>query len=292
MCKNYRISTLLWVFLSIRNIAAFSPISLQTSLIQTHILSGTSSSLKDPSNHASDSRHLRTKVKLNNVRQLNVVEVEQTANDHPDKLELPMKYGAATAAISTPLLSLALNFGKKYATLLDTSPILTKSITAGIIFGLSDYTAQQIESSSSDGNRHRKNWTRIITASLVGLLYFGPAAHAWYGMIFKLLPGTNLLSTLQKAALGQAIFGPCFTSIFFASSLWQAGNFTLKNWVQKIKSDLPGAWRAGIGFWPLVDLISYSMIAPQWIPLFVNFCSFVWTIYLSMVANKTSGKGA
>jgi protein Mpv17 len=68
----------------------------------------------------------------------------------------------------------------------------------------------------------------------------------------------------------------------------QQGNFSFQNWIAKIKDDLPGAWVAGLGFWPLVDLVSYSLIPKDWIPLFVNACSLVWTIYLSIVANRQS----
>ena len=134
----------------------------------------------------------------------------------------------------------------------------------------------------------KKNWTRIIVAALVGLLYFGPAAHSWYDMIFKILPGTSLVSTLQKATLGQLIFGPSFTCVFFATSLMQAREFSLGNWFSKIRNDLPGAWVAGLSFWPLVDLVSYSLVPVHLIPLFVNACSFVWTIYLSMLANQVA----
>ena len=70
----------------------------------------------------------------------------------------------------------------------------------------------------------------------------------------------------------------------------QSGQFNLGNWVQKIKRDLPGAWISGLGFWPLVDFISFSVIPVKFIPLFINLCSFVWTIYLSTVANRPSGK--
>jgi protein Mpv17 len=105
-------------------------------------------------------------------------------------------------------------------------------------------------------------------------------------MIFQVLPGTSLVSTLQKAALGQLFFGPSFTCIFFATSLVQQGTFSLSSWGKKIRSDLPGAWAAGLGFWPLVDLVSYSTVPKNWIPLFVNACSLVWTIYLSTVANR------
>ena len=188
------------------------------------------------------------------------------------------------AALAAPFAA----FARFYATSLEARPILTKSVTAGCVFGISDYLAQRVEGSSKKEGKPPMNWTRTLSSMAVGLLYFGPAAHAWYEMIFKLFPGTGLVSTLQKAALGQLIFGPSFTCIFFATSLMQSGNFSLGNWLRKIRQDLPGAWLAGIGFWPLVDLVSYSLISKDWIPLFVNVCSLIWTIYLSIVANRSA----
>ncbi len=36
-----------------------------------------------------------------------------------------------------------------------------------------------------------------------------------------------------------------------------------------------------------MNFISYKMMLPvKWITLFVNFCSFMWTIYLLLVANR------
>ena len=194
----------------------------------------------------------------------------------------------ALAAALTPVTSVLRSAGTSYSNLLTARPILTKAITASVIFGLSDWSAQQLEGKDdADGTKQKKkDWTRIVTASLVGLLYFGPAAHVWYEKIFQILPGTSLVSTLQKACLGQLMFGPSFTCVFFATSLMQSGTFSIGNWLTKIRQDLPGAWAAGLSFWPLVDLVSYSLIPAKWIPLFVNFCSFVWTIYLSTVANR------
>jgi len=177
--------------------------------------------------------------------------------------------------------------GRIYTQQLDKFPIVTKSYTAGLIFGLSDYIAQTIEKTDE---KSKLDKTRLVATTLVGLLYFGPAAHYWYEIIFRLLPGSSLWSTLQKAFWGQVIFGPSFTCIFFATSLLQSGQFSLGAWGQKIKTNLPGAWLAGVGFWPLVDLISYSMIPVKWIPLFINMCSLVWTVYLSIVSNRSSRK--
>ena len=212
----------------------------------------------------------------------------------PAEPPTPVSSEAAAASpklsmVMTPLATSLTAAYKVYSTQLEQNPIITKSVTSGVIFALSDYLAQRIERKDKNDPL---NWKRITAGTLVGLLYFGPAAHYWYEMIFKLLPGTSLISTLQKAFWGQAIFGPTFTCIFFGTSLLQAGTFSLGNWWSKIVSDLPGAWLAGAGYWPLVDFISYSVVPVKWIPLFVNLCSLVWTVYLSIVANKGKGKSS
>jgi len=181
------------------------------------------------------------------------------------------------------LLAIPNSLGKSYSSMLNSNPILTKSLTSGVIFALSDISAQKIESSSSTNSK--LNVKRTVYSVAVGSI-FGVAAHHWYGLVFRLMPDTTLLSTLKKAALGQIFFGPSLTCVFFASALLQSGSFTFKNWFRQIRADLPGVWISGLGFWPIVDLISYSFIKEQWILLFVNFCSFIWTIYVSMVANR------
>eukprot|EP00531_Pseudo-nitzschia_arenysensis_P004835 CAMPEP_0116126704 /NCGR_PEP_ID=MMETSP0329-20121206/6468_1 /TAXON_ID=697910 /ORGANISM="Pseudo-nitzschia arenysensis, Strain B593" /LENGTH=284 /DNA_ID=CAMNT_0003620793 /DNA_START=63 /DNA_END=917 /DNA_ORIENTATION=- len=194
---------------------------------------------------------------------------------------------AITPSVAGKAIAVLTTLGKRYSHQLELRPILTKSYTAGLIFGLSDFFAQKIErSNDANGASGQIDWIRTIASTLVGLLYFGPAAHYWYEWIFRLLPATTLVSTLHKAFWGQVLFGPSFTCIFFATILMQAGDFSMKNWGRKIRQDLPGAWLAGLGFWPIVDLLSYSVVPVKWIPLFVNMASFIWTIYLSLVANK------
>lgn len=198
---------------------------------------------------------------------------------------------AISAALS-PISSFVATFATFYTNQLSARPILTKSLTAGIIFMASDYCAQLIERDGRDEEKAPLVWSRMLTNFLVGLLVFGPAANAWYSMIFKMLPSTSLFSTLQKAALGQLIFGPAFTSVFFGAGMIQSRSFSVGAWLQKVKNDLPAVWASGLGFWPFVDFISYKVIPVQWIPLFVNFCSFVWTIYLSIVSNRNRGEEA
>ena len=206
------------------------------------------------------------------------------------------------------------NLVRSYSDALVSSPILTKSLTSGVIFTASDLSAQAI--SPPDGGQ---DWKRTIASGLVGLLYFGPAAHYWFQTVFELFPATTIKSTLQKAALGQAIFGPVITCVFFAASLLSMQGLPgLRQLPAKIRQDLlptqlagahvpprraarptplapaplapptrPPPLRSpcpGCGYWPFVDLISYSYVPVIWIPLFVNGCSFIWTIFLSLKA--------
>lgn len=210
----------------------------------------------------------------------------ESENESPQRI-LHSKNTHSMSMVTAAVVS----FGQYYVQSLERYPICTKSITAGCIFALSDWLAQTLSGEEHD-NKEKYDHRRTVAASLVGLLYFGPAAHFWYENIFKLFPATGLVSTLQKALMGQLFFGPSFTCIFFATSLIQSGEFTFGNWFRKIKSDLAGAWLAGAGFWPVVDLVSYSLVPPRFIPLFVNVCSLVWNVYLSIVANRRTNKAA
>jgi hypothetical protein len=62
--------------------------------------------------------------------------------------------------------------GAAYSASLAARPIITKSLTAGAIFTLSDVAGQTI-APAPDG----PDTKRTITSALVGLFYFGPALH-------------------------------------------------------------------------------------------------------------------
>ena len=141
------------------------------------------------------------------VMDLDEVETEPSTESKPTTTATTANTANASA-ISLPVVAKAIaaltSVGKCYSLQLELRPILTKSYTAGLIFGLSDFFAQKIErSNDANGASGTINWTRTLASTLVGLLYFGPAAHYWYEWIFKLLPATTLASTLYKAFWGQ-----------------------------------------------------------------------------------------
>jgi hypothetical protein len=230
----------------------------------------------------------------NDLTETLLISEDTTSPTLHEEVSQPQHFSTTAATSSlvlfpTMMINVLRQWSSQYTFYLQQYPIRTKSVTAGLIFAMSDLLAQVLtKSSDKDDNDATTKivWTRVLSSAAVGFFYFGPAAHYWYSWIFRILPSTSLFSTLQKAILGQLFFGPSFTCIFFAMSLIQSRTFTISNWIQKIRNDLPSAWIAGAGYWPIVDLISYSYVPPQYIPLFVNICSFFWTTYLVVKSYK------
>jgi hypothetical protein len=47
-------------------------------------------------------------------------------------------------------------------------------------------------------------------------LISGPTLHLWFNFISKLFPKKDVVNTLKKMALGQAVYGPIMKSVFFS----------------------------------------------------------------------------
>lgn len=51
-----------------------------------------------------------------------------------------------------------------------------------------------------------------------GLLILGPTLHFWFNFMSKLYPKRDLLPTLKKMAMGQMLYGPVMTVVFFSTN--------------------------------------------------------------------------
>ena len=179
--------------------------------------------------------------------------------------------------------------GGHYARALHTAPLLTKAASSGLVFGASDACAQGLDTRPGGGGAGF-DWPRLLTCALLGTL-FGPAAHFWYGLMQRGFPRQRARDTLCKTVLGQTIFGPCFTVLFFAATLCEqaSGVGGLLQLPRKLRRDLLRTQLVGLGFWSTVDLLSYNCVVPRlgeaWVPLFASVGSFMWTVFLSLCAH-------
>lgn len=60
-----------------------------------------------------------------------------------------------------------------------------------------------------------------------GMLILGPSQHFWFNYMSKILPKRDTLTTLKKLFMGQAIYGPSITAVFFSYNASLQGIFFL-----------------------------------------------------------------
>ncbi|XP_023547347.1 PXMP2/4 family protein 3-like isoform X2 [Cucurbita pepo subsp. pepo] len=167
-----------------------------------------------------------------------------------------------------------------YMRKLDTHPFITKSITSSLIYAASDLTSQMI-TMPSPGSFDLIRTTRMTA---YGLLILGPSQHLWFNFMSTISPTRDLLSTFKKMFLGQAVYGPIITSVFFsynASLLGESG----REIAARLNRDLLPTMLNGLLYWPVCDFLTYKFVPVHLQPLINSSFQYVWTIYLTYMAS-------
>jgi protein Mpv17 len=60
------------------------------------------------------------------------------------------------------------------------------------------------------------DFLRSMRMASYGFLISGPTLHLWFNFISKLFPKKDVVNTLKKMFLGQAVYGPIINSVFFS----------------------------------------------------------------------------
>ncbi|XP_062089651.1 protein sym-1-like [Humulus lupulus] len=158
-------------------------------------------------------------------------------------------------------------------------PILTKSVTSSLIYIAADLSSQTIAQKLLDSY----DFLRTLRMAGYGLLVLGPSLHFWFNFMSKLYPKRDLLSTLKKMAMGQGIYGPTMTVIFFSLNARLQGE-TGSEIVSRLKRDLFPTLLNGVMYWPMCDFITFRFIPVHLQPLVSNSFSYLWTVYMTYMA--------
>ncbi|KAK8568223.1 hypothetical protein V6N13_106155 [Hibiscus sabdariffa] len=141
-------------------------------------------------------------------------------------------------------------------------PILTKSVTSSAIYIAADLSSQTISKSSADPY----DLVRMSRMAGYGLLVLGPSLHFWFNLMSKLFPKTDLITTFKKMAMGQLIFGPVMTVVFFSLNARLQGE-SGEEIVSRLKRDLLPTMLSGVMYWPFCDFITFRFIPVHLQPL-------------------------
>lgn len=59
---------------------------------------------------------------------------------------------------------------------------------------------------------------RTLRMAGYGMLILGPSLHFWFNFVSRVLPKRDLITTLKKIVLGQTVYGPTMTVVFFSAN--------------------------------------------------------------------------
>lgn len=165
-----------------------------------------------------------------------------------------------------------------YLHLLETKPILTKSVTSAVIALLGDVACQLFMEDAPFSVR------RCFNMTVLGAVLVGPGLHFWYGRLAALIPGTSTTAVLQRLALDQFIWAPIFIALFFSSmSLLQGKPEAI---LPNLKQNVWAAMKVNWQLWPAANFINFKFVPVMHQVLFANFVALIWNTYLSWATSR------
>ncbi|XP_009603125.1 uncharacterized protein [Nicotiana tomentosiformis] len=168
-----------------------------------------------------------------------------------------------------------------YLEMLNSRPILTKTITCTLILIAADLSSQTIAGSLSE----QYDLIRTLRVAGYGVLILGPSLHFWYNALSAFFPKRDVITTFKKIALGQIVYGPTMNAIFFSMNAAAQGESNSEI-AARLKRDLVPTAINGLMYWPICDFITFKFVPVHLQPLVVNTFSYVWNVYLTYMASQ------
>jgi hypothetical protein len=133
---------------------------------------------------------------------------------------------------------------------------------------------------------HHHNHTN---AFVQGGALVAPVLGFWYGQLNILIPAKTTAGALGRLFLDQALFAPCFVSVFLSSLLLLNGTPELI--VPKLKQDLLSTVTANWALWIPGQFLNFRFVPPEFNLLFSNILALIWSTYLSWAGSRQVEEG-
>jgi peroxisomal membrane protein 2 len=175
-----------------------------------------------------------------------------------------------------------------YNIALEEDPLLTKSVTAGVILGAADLAGQAIQNArKDDGEKLSIDVGRFARFAFFGFILQAPWNHFYYLLLDGALPPTPdpfTATTGIKVAIDQFIQAPIFTVLifYFLGILEGKSTGDVKDQLDRdYKDTMLANWK----LWVPATALNIAFCPPILRVLFLNCVFFFWSIYLSLKLN-------
>ncbi|KAJ2380287.1 hypothetical protein H4S02_006755 [Coemansia sp. RSA 2611] len=193
-------------------------------------------------------------------------------------------------------------------------PLLTLSLTNGVMGAIGDAIAQSIAPSPSpplpqtdkamlaghDGRRPPYDFARTARFFVYGCM-FGPVAYRWYSLLdcrFPLPPvslasstagasnsAAKLLAIGKRVAVDQIVFAPVAIGAFFTVMGAMEGR-CMDDIRASLRAKYSKALAGNYALWPWAQLVNFSVVPLIYRVPFASLVSVSWNVYLSRVNSR------
>jgi Mpv17 / PMP22 family. len=199
------------------------------------------------------------------------------------------KRNPTSLGVDAGITDTVVNAWTSYNIALEEQPLLTKSVTAGVILGAADLAGQAIE------NRKRDEDAEIDVARFLRFAFFGfilqaPWNHFYYLLLDGALPPTEdpfTVTTGVKVVIDQFVQAPIFTIlIFYFLGVLEGKSIDAVK--EQLDRDYKDTMLANWKLWVPATMVNIAFCPPILRVLFLNCVFFFWSIFLSLKLNKDS----
>lgn len=174
---------------------------------------------------------------------------------------------------------------QQYLILLKKYPILTKSVTSGILSALGNLLSQTVEARKKakrgDGAKEIDG-AGAARYAIFGLLFTGPLSHYFYQLMEVWMPTTDPFCLVKRLLLDRLFFAPAFLLLFyFVMTVLEAKGWS--DFEKKMKSTYWTALKMNWKVWTPFQFINVNFVPVQFRVLFANVIAFFWYAYLASV---------
>ncbi|KAJ5730877.1 uncharacterized protein N7483_005385 [Penicillium malachiteum] len=156
-------------------------------------------------------------------------------------------------------------------------PILTASLSSGILFGSGDVLAQQ---AVDHRGLEKHDFARTGRMALYGGAVFGPVATAWYRILQRHIVLKSTLGTAAaRVAADQIVFAPTQLTVFLSAMAIMEGSDPIEKW----RHSFVPSYKANLLVWPFVQAVNFTFVPLELRVLVVNLVSLGWNCFLSLL---------
>ena len=131
----------------------------------------------------------------------------------------------------------------RYNHFLDTRPVVTKCVTAGVIATAADVVCQinfpLQENDLKLPPLQGIYWQCTANFALLNTVFIPPIVQWWHGLLSTKIAGPSFGAAVQRVAMDQALFAPLFVAVFFLPLVSSWRESMSKSTTSSVKTGFP-----------------------------------------------------